>query len=374
MLQKYYNFIIDKFCNHRFHRRFTAVIVLLAAIVSGTILAQNNPSPKAPQKDTEILFLGTAGGPPLRYGRSEPSTLLMVDGRQYLIDCGIGTMQRMVQADIHSETIKTIFITHHHPDHDLGLADVMANDFFQLKMTSSVDTISIYGPPQTKEFVDAAFHYISIPFNVFAAEPIGITDSILQNPFKVHDIQPGKVFYQDDKVRVIAIENSHYALTPEQFHSKMKSYSYRFETSYGVIVFTGDTGPSDAVIKLAKGADVLVSEVHDIKERTKFVDTMAEKNHWSHERSNGFMEHMKLEHLDLKEVGELASKAQVKSVLLYHFSPKNPEAFVMEVKKYFSGHVFATSDLNWYCLKKQTTEGIKGTSVLSLCQKHPIAN
>ena len=37
--------------------------------------------------DTELLMLGTAGGPPLRKDRSEPATLLIVDGRPYLIDC-----------------------------------------------------------------------------------------------------------------------------------------------------------------------------------------------------------------------------------------------------------------------------------------------
>jgi hypothetical protein len=47
----------------------------------------------------------------LRKDRSEPSSLLIVDGRQYLIDCGIGTIQRMIQAGIQSETIQTIFIT-----------------------------------------------------------------------------------------------------------------------------------------------------------------------------------------------------------------------------------------------------------------------
>ena len=35
--------------------------------------------------DTELLMLGTAGGPPLRKVRSEPATLLIVDGRPYLL-------------------------------------------------------------------------------------------------------------------------------------------------------------------------------------------------------------------------------------------------------------------------------------------------
>ena len=101
--------------------------------------------------DTELLMLGTAGGPPLRKDRSEPSTLLIVDGRPYLIDCGIGTIRRLVEVGIPSETIGTIFFTHLHPDHDLGLVDVMANDYFHLDLASDARKINIYGPPQTSE-------------------------------------------------------------------------------------------------------------------------------------------------------------------------------------------------------------------------------
>src|SRR5690348_14588286 len=95
-------------------------------------------------KRTEILFLGTAGGPPLRLLRSEPSTLLIVDGRQYLIDCGIGTMRRMLRAGVKSEQVSTIFLTHLHADHDLGLADVMANDFFVQSTAGRTESINIY--------------------------------------------------------------------------------------------------------------------------------------------------------------------------------------------------------------------------------------
>lgn len=51
--------------------------------------------------------------------RSEPATLLIVDGRPYLIDCGIGTMRRMFDARVQSQMVRTIFITHNHPDHAL---------------------------------------------------------------------------------------------------------------------------------------------------------------------------------------------------------------------------------------------------------------
>ena len=62
----------------------TAAITALVASMSGTAVAQQ------PSGRTELIFLGTAGGPPLRLGRSEPATLLIVDGHSYLIDCGIG--------------------------------------------------------------------------------------------------------------------------------------------------------------------------------------------------------------------------------------------------------------------------------------------
>lgn len=357
--------------------RLTAAFIFYLSIIPVKGFAQTKPSVNV-QNDAEILFLGTSGGPALQKDRSRPSTLFIVGGQQYLIDCGIGTIGRMVQADIQSQSIRTIFITHHHPDHDLGLAALMADQYFKV---GPGDTINIYGPPQTKEFVAAAFRYISIPYNVFAAEPAigfwaGNGDSDLRDPFKAHDIQPGKVFYQDGKIRVTAVENTHYKLIPARFRARMKSYSYRFETPYGVIVFTGDTGLTDSVVQLAQGADILVSQVGGMnKNGNRLMMQMLVKNlHWSHEREQGLIDHVNNELMDLQEVGELASRARVKSVLFYHYPPANPEAYVSEMKKYYSGPVFAPSDLDRYCLTKQADNGGTSKSVISLCQKHPVVH
>src|SRR5579864_7200473 len=100
-------------------------ISLAALTFAASTSAAGRDNPAGESQRTEVLFLGTAGGPPLRLDRSEPSTLLIVDGRPYLIDCGIGTMRRMLRARVKSEQVRTIFFTHLHADHDLGLADVM---------------------------------------------------------------------------------------------------------------------------------------------------------------------------------------------------------------------------------------------------------
>ena len=351
--------------------------LLIAALALGLTFFS---VPVAPQgqtaalraNETELLMLGTAGGPPLHKDRSEPSTLLIVDGRPYLIDCGIGTIRRLVEVGIPSETIGTIFLTHLHPDHDLGLVDVMANDY----LTSDARKINIYGPPETSELVDAAFHYISIPFEVFAAERPGFSPGRpnhgLTSPFVAHEVDGDGVVYRDDKIQITAVENSHYALMPAQFRSHFKSYSYRIQTPHGVVVFTGDTGPSDEVVKLAMSADVLVAEVEPgLDELRGIIDYVAAQNHWPPARKQEFAAHMEKEHLTVDSLGELASKAQVQSVLFYHYNPQNKaeqQALIAAVKKYFHGPVLAPMDLGRFCLSKD--EAQSGKANFESCGKN----
>ncbi len=336
---------------------FLFAVALFAGTGHGAPRAQTIGAAPSAQR-TQLLFLGSGGGPPLNLDRSEPSTLLIVDGRPYLIDCGIGTMRRMLEAGISSETIHTVFFTHLHADHDLGLADVMANDFFMLNQAGSSQTIDVYGPPQTRQLVDAAFDYITYGFRAFAAEPgairSGLVNGVLRSPFEAHEIQHEGVVYQDDKIRVTAAENSHYVLMQSPANQEMKSYAYRIETPHGVVVFTGDTGPSDAVTRLATGADVLVTEVQREDQIKAFVNRMSEQNNWSPERTTALMNHMTREHLIEKDAGEIASKAHVKALVLYHYDAANSAAYVTTVKKYFAGPVFGSADLARYCLGPQS--------------------
>ena len=335
--------------------RATATAWIMLAIGISCASAAQKAHAVNPVPDAVILFLGTAGGPPLHVDRSEPSTLLMVDGREYLIDCGIGTMRRMIEAGIRSEQVKTIFFTHLHADHDLGLADVMANDFLYAPADDTTASINMYGPPQTKELVDAAFRFITMGFRPFAIESPGAHGS-LASPFAAHEFNRNGLVFQDNRIQVTAVENSHYALMTTRQRREMKSYSYRISTRHGVIVFTGDTGPSDDVARLAKGADVLVAEAsyRDPEDLDRFVDSMAARFGWPPKRAERFRAHFEFEHLDAEKVGRLASKAGVKAVLLYHYGPADKAdqtRYVSEVKENFGGLVFAPEDLDRYCMR-----------------------
>lgn len=337
-----------------------AVAALALSAFAVRASAQERPAPAVgPAKGDEILMLGTHGGPGLTKERSEPASVLIVDGRPYLIDCGIGTMRRLLDAGVRSDAIGTIFITHNHPDHALGLVDVMANDFLSVDFgpRGRGRTFNIYGPPQTPALVQAAYNFIRIPYSIFAAEHLGA--STLVDPFRAHVIDHNGLVYQDDKIRVTAVENTHYQLMPAKYHKIMQSYSYRFQTPSGVIVFTGDTGPSPAVEKLATGADVLVSEVAMV--------AGVPEGRGATPNQSALAAHMRMEHLPVEDLGKMAAKAQVKAVVMHHFVPANhTERFVEGVKKYYSGLVYAGADLQRYCLG--TPDGHGGTvRVLAPC-------
>ena len=344
-------------------RRVTGALLLSGLALSVSTPAVTPTATAATRNDrTKIVLLGTSGGPLLHSDRSKPSTLLAVDGREYLIDCGIGTMQRMLEAGIDSTAVTTVFLTHLHSDHDLGLADVMGNDFFVLSQRRSSEPINIYGPPETKALVDAAFRFITISVRPFAAEnpsDYRMVGGHFADPFIAHDVRAEGVIYRDHNIRVTGAENSHYALMPAPARQRLRSYAYRIETPDGVIVFTGDTGPSDAVARLAKDADVLVAEssTRGADDLHQFVDGMAKRNHWSPARAQAFYAHFASEHLNASDVGQLAAKSHVKAVLLDHYDPDDKAdqaAYVAGVQKYFSGPVFAPDDLDGYCLTSGT--------------------
>lgn len=345
----------------------TRCVLAFTALTASLAVALSADAQPAPHSSTQIVFLGTGGGPPLRVDRSEPSTLLIVGGRYYLIDCGIGTARRLVEAGVDSDEIRTIFFTHLHADHDMGLADVMANDFLKHDPGAG-EPIDIYGPPQTRELIDSAFHFVSVGFRPFAAEnPRGFQkagDGFV-SPFVSHEIEHGGLIFRDDRIRVSAVENSHYALMPAKDGAVLKSYSYRVETPDGVIVFTGDTGPSDAVAQLAKGADVLIPEAsyRDAADLDQLINSMASRNRWTPARAKLFRGHFEDEHLDTDIIGRIAAGAGVKAVVLYHYNPRSKAdqvAYVRGVKARFSGPVFAPDDLDRYCLSSGALRSCNG--------------
>jgi ribonuclease BN (tRNA processing enzyme) len=162
-----------------------------------------------------------------------------------------------------------------------------------------------------------------------------------------HDVGPG-VVYRDANIKVIAIENTHFAFHKGAAAGRHKSYSYRFETPGRVVVFTGDTSPNEALTELARGADVLVTEANSIEERMQDLLRTGQWQVMTVDEQERIKLQMTQGHLSTAEVGAMATRAGVKTVILTHLTFKPDDdytAWVADVKKHFSGEVLVAKDL-----------------------------
>jgi ribonuclease BN (tRNA processing enzyme) len=280
-----------------------------------------------------------------------------VDGVPYLIDAGPGVGRQIALAGFELPRVRTIFITHHHIDHDAGLASLMSLTWFDAAWDDqSLPPIQIYGPPATQFLARAALDYLSVSERIFRAGAPELQPAATM--FQAHDIHRDGQFYRDARIAVRAAENSHYYFkSGSALTGRDMSFSYRFDTPNGSVVFTGDTGPSQAVTELARNADVLVSEVCLCDARAKVHPKTASpagaQIAAALEKEETF--HMSHEHLTPEEVGKLAATAHAKVVILTHFVPGDgkidPTRFTAGVMKYFPGPVIPATDLFEYDLR-----------------------
>jgi ribonuclease BN (tRNA processing enzyme) len=290
---------------------------------------------------TRLITLGTVAGPPPRPHRAQSSNLLIVNGALYVIDAGDGVVRRTAKAGFNVRDVGTIFITHHHDDHTAGLGTLMSAAWDNQRTTP----INVYGPPRTEDLVKAAVQYFTISAEIRIAD--GGRTIPIERLFLGHDVGPGLV-YQDANIKVTAIENTHFAFQAGAAAGRHKSYSYRFETPGRVIVFTGDTGPNEALTELARGADVLVSEANSIEERMRDLLKSGQWQVMTAEEQERIKRQMTQGHLSTADVGEMATRAGVKTVILTHLTFKADDdytAWVADVKKHFSGEVLVAKDL-----------------------------
>ena len=294
---------------------------------------------KAP---SSLITLGTSAGPSLTPGRAQTSHLLTVNGTYYVVDAGDGVARRMARAGAEVRDVGIIFLTHHHDDHTAGLGTLMSLAWDRQR----TEPINVYGPPRTRELVDATVRYCSISADIRIAD--GGRSVPLDKVFFGHDVGIGEM-YQDDNIRVSATENTHFSFHQGDAAGRYKSYSYRFETPDRVIAFTGDTGFSPAVTALVRDADILVTETSSCDERK---NRMMDDGTWqamSAAEQEGIMRQATEGHMGLDNIGKLATEAGVRKVVLSHLTRRHKtadyEPWAEEVRKHFSGEVVIAEDL-----------------------------
>jgi ribonuclease BN (tRNA processing enzyme) len=329
-----------KFPHRRQFLQMAAGVVALPVILS-VARAQTIPQSKT---GTRLIILGTRSGPIPTTGRAQASNVLIVKGIPYIIDAGDGVTRRLTRAQIGFRDIDTIFITHAHSDHTSGLPALLTAQYD----SNRTKPVNIYGPPGTAETVQGILPFLDVNAELRVAN--GALAVMASKIFRGHNMEPGVIF-QDANIKVTAAENNHFQFAPgNPLHAKYKSYALRFDTSDRSIVFTGDTGPSDPVMALAKGADLLVAEVNSVEE---FKARQIQIGRWqtmTPAQQESTIRHMTEEHLSPEQLADMAVGAGVETVVLTHLpataDPKDEYSRFKElVKKRFPGQVLVAKDL-----------------------------
>mgnify|MGYP003630583897 CR=1 FL=1 len=327
-------------------------IGLASAVALAAIPAHSQGQPEAPIEAAEHadagtwITLGTRGGPVTTPTRSQPANLLMFKGKKYLVDVGDGTAGQLSKANMQTAMLDGVFISHLHFDHTGGLAAILGLRF----QTNATQTLTIYGPPGTQELVDGILNSMTPGATANYGVP-GAPPKDHRARIEVVELRDG-VKMDVDGMMLSVRNNTHYSFAPGTALAKrFQSLSYRFDMPGRSIVYTGDTGPSRAVEELAKDADLLVAEMMDVP---LIVAAVVRNNPKLPAPAAKNMEsHLTKHHLLPKDVGELATRAGVKAVVVTHFAgaePVNPKFFdyLKTIAEYYEGPVVIANDMDEY--------------------------
>jgi ribonuclease BN (tRNA processing enzyme) len=276
---------------------------------------------------TRLILLGTGGGPTPKKSVSAPAQVIIVNNAGYVVDCGDGVARQLVNADVPLRNLRHIFITHHHSDHNADYGNLLLLSWAS-GLTTNVDT---WGPPpltkMTELFLQMNAYDIDIRIRDEGRVPLGP----LIHPHEL--TQPGEVL-QDENVKVTSALVDHPLVAP--------AFAYRFDGPDRSIVISGDTARSDNLVRLAKGADVLVHEALWLPA----VDRIVARD----PNASALRTHLLHSHTSAEDCGRVAQAAGVKTLVLSHLVPGGDatitdEMWTGEVRKHFAGTVVVGKDL-----------------------------
>ena len=276
---------------------------------------------------SRLILLGTSGGPTPKPNRAAPSQVIVVNGSSYVVDCGNGVARQMILAGLKLGSIKSLFLTHQHSDHNADLGNLLLLGW----ASDLAHKVDVYGPPPTSRMIREFLALNDADIKTRTADEGRPPLASLIAP---HELTRQGLVMQDANVKVTAAIVNHPPVQP--------SFAYRFDCPDRAIVISGDTTPSDALIALARDADVLVHEVMHVPSIEKLIAT--EPN------AKTLREHLLASHTTTEQVGEVATKARVKTLVLSHFVPGGfpfvpDETWAADVRKHFSGRIVVGKDL-----------------------------
>jgi ribonuclease Z len=284
----------------------------------------------APVSDDKIrvILLGTAGGPTFDAQRLGISTLIQAGSERLLFDAGRSLTMGMSRVAINPADVTKVFLTHLHSDHVVSLPELY---LFPWASQGRRVPLQVWGPTGTRAMfrhLQEAFAFdIHIRRDVdekFPADGIRVV---------VTDIREGTV-YESGGVKVTAFLVDHGPVTP--------AFGYRIDYRGHSVAISGDTKPSDNLVKFAAGVDLLIHEVGRSKQDPALVgppDELLPNSRQTRGRAKTIAEH----HTDGIEAGTVFQRVKPKLAVFSHFNP-NPTTLAL-VRQNYAGPVEFGEDL-----------------------------
>ena len=292
-------------------------------------MASDSVKSQSEETQTQLILLGT-GTPNADPERSGPSLAIVVGSNSYIVDFGPGVVRRAsalskqwggkIEA-LNANNLKLAFLTHLHSDHTAGYADLILTPW----VLGRNIPLEVYGPKGLTQMTEdlLAAYRSDISYRLDGLEPA----NALGWQVNTHEITEGVVF-QDDLIEVTAFKINH--------GSWDNAFGYRFVTPDKTIVISGDTRPSQNLIRYSEGADILVHEVYSQAGFDKKTEVW-KKYHASH-------------HTSTFELGEIAKKTKPGLLVLHHilFWDATEEELLDEISQTYDGLVSVGSDMMIY--------------------------
>ena len=319
---------VQKQVNPMLGETFSRRQFVIGAASAASFLALTRAGLAQDKKRTRIILLGTKGGPRVgEAGRSNPSTLLLINDVPYVVDCGYGVSRQLIKADVALNQVRYVFITHHHSDHNLEYGPL----FYNAWITGLPVRFDAYGPLGLRKLTRDFFAYQKFDIDIRIADE-GRPDP--RRLLTVHEFYRSGLVMKNEDVKVTSLRVKHPPIT--------QSYAYRFDAQDRSVVISGDTAYLPAVAEFAKGADVLVHEVMYLPGIEALLRRLP--------NAGRLRQHLMAAHTVCEDVGRIAAQAGVKTLVLSHFVPGDDPSITDEqwsegVRKHFNGKIIVGKDL-----------------------------
>lgn len=183
----------------------------------------------------EVTVLGS-GTVIASAGRRATSLLVDADGKKLLFDCGPSIPNALVEKGLSLYSLESIFITHLHPDHTLGLGHLIASAVNDSSFPEE-GSIDIFGPNGIEDFIEKWYNlYPSLEKSrrFLRVNKVSVSDEIRRSGVKVD--------------------------VGRAFHGEIEAHAFRARYAGSTFCFTGDTAYSDRLADFARGSDLLAAE------------------------------------------------------------------------------------------------------------------